>query len=560
MEKQGYRITYSNIDASYIDQLVSEGKLYLFQIYNKDFSEHSKGTPNLHTLYWKMIFDERNLNNVVYKLNGEAEVFYRKASINENEIIRHSANIPINNKNPLNPKEISEFDYEIIKDKRYTIDKYQFHVPITMNFGAQGDNHFNLSVNKAIKNADNVNVIGIDRGERNLLYLVVINSEGKILEQQSLNEIVTINKNNDKHCTDYHLLLDKREKDNISARQNWKTINTIKELKEGYLSQVIHIIAEWMIKYDAIVVLEDLNFGFKRGRQKFEKQVYQKFEKMLIDKLNYLVDKNEEVDKPAGLLKALQLTNKFETFKSLGKQSGFLYYVPAWLTSKIDPTTGFANLFNSKDLRYNSVEESKKFIGKFKSIIYNSSGINGKDYFEFTFDYNDFSSRAEDTKSVWTICTYSERINHYRNPEKNNEWDTEIIDLTSTLKKLFDNNNINYNNGDFKDTILQNNDKTFYKELLWLLSLTLQMRNSDSDNNIDRLVSPVLNDKHEFFDTDLNKSEYPKDADANGAYNIARKGLWVISKIKQCEDNKLDKLKLAMSNKEWLQYAQDNRL
>ena len=65
----------------------------------------------------------------------------------------------------------------------------------------------------------------------------------------------------------------------------------IEELKEGYLSQVIHKITQLMVKYHAIVVLEDLNMGFMRGRQKVEKQVYQKFEKMLIDKLNYLVDK-----------------------------------------------------------------------------------------------------------------------------------------------------------------------------------------------------------------------------------------------------------------------------
>ena len=44
-----------------------------------------------------------------------------------------------------------------------------------------------------------------------------------------------------------------------------------------------------MVEHNAIVVMEDLNFGFKRGRFKVEKQVYQKLEKMLIDKFNYLV-------------------------------------------------------------------------------------------------------------------------------------------------------------------------------------------------------------------------------------------------------------------------------
>ena len=93
-------------------------------------------------------------------------------------------------------------------------------------------------------------------------------------------------------------MLDSREKERREARQSWQTIENIKELKEGYLSQVVHKIAQLMIKYHAIVVLEDLNMGFMRGRQKVEKQVYQKFEKMLIDKLSYLVDQLPDSYRP----------------------------------------------------------------------------------------------------------------------------------------------------------------------------------------------------------------------------------------------------------------------
>ena len=75
-----------------------------------------------------------------------------------------------------------------------------------------------------------------------------------------------------------------REKERDKARKSWTKIENIKELKSGYLSQLVHKISELMIKYNAIVVFEDLNFGFKRGRMKFEKQIYQKLEKALIDK------------------------------------------------------------------------------------------------------------------------------------------------------------------------------------------------------------------------------------------------------------------------------------
>ena len=59
---------------------MEEGKLYLFQIYNKDFSEHSRGKENLHTIYFKEIFSEENLENPIHKLSGGAEIFYRKKS------------------------------------------------------------------------------------------------------------------------------------------------------------------------------------------------------------------------------------------------------------------------------------------------------------------------------------------------------------------------------------------------------------------------------------------------------------------------------------------------
>ena len=141
VEQQGYMLGYRKVSVSFINQLVDEGKLYLFQIWNKDFSEYSKGTPNMHTLYWKMLFDERNLANVVYKLNGQAEVFYRKRSLNLDKTTIHRANQPIANKNMQNEKRESTFSYDIVKNRRYTVDKFQFHVPITINFKATGSDN-----------------------------------------------------------------------------------------------------------------------------------------------------------------------------------------------------------------------------------------------------------------------------------------------------------------------------------------------------------------------------------------------------------------------------------
>lgn len=545
VEQQGYKITFRNVSVDYIHSLVEEGKIYLFQIYNKDFSPYSKGTPNLHTLYWKMLFDERNLADVVYKLNGQAEVFFRKSSI-LCEHPTHPANQAIDNKNVLNKKKQSVFTYDLIKDKRYTVDKFQFHVPITMNFKSTGNDNINQSVNEYIQKCDDLHIIGIDRGERHLLYLTVIDMKGQIKEQYSLNEIVNTYKENE-YRTDYHCLLSKREDERMKARQSWQTIENIKELKEGYLSQVIHKISELMLKYNAIVVLEDLNMGFMRGRQKVEASVYQKFEKMLIDKLNYMVDKKKNPEEEGGVLNAYQLTSKFTSFQKMGKQSGFLFYTQAWNTSKIDPVTGFVNLF---DTRYETREKAKAFFCKFDSIHYN--GDNG--WFEFSFDYNKFTTKAEGTRTQWTLCTYGNRIETFRDEKHNSQWTSRKCDLTDKFKEFFVKYDIDIHTN-LKEVIAQQDSADFFKGLLYLLKLTLQMRNSETGTDIDYLQSPVADGDGKFYNSDTCDISLPMNADANGAYNIARKGLWIVRQIKASDD--LQNLKLAISNKEWLQFAQN---
>ena len=544
VEQQGYMLSSHPVSSSYINQLVDEGKLYLFRIWNKDFSEFSKGTPNLHTLYWKMLFDERNLADVVYKLNGQAEVFYRKASIKPENRIIHKANLPIANKNELNEKRASVFEYDIIKDKRYTVDKFQFHVPITINFKATGQTNINPIVQDVIKQGGFSHIIGIDRGERHLLYLSLIDLKGNIVKQMTLNDIVNEYKGQ-AYKTNYHDLLAKREGDRTDARRSWETIETIKELKEGYLSQVVHIISKMMVKYNAIVVLEDLNTGFMRGRQKIERQVYEKFEKMLIDKLNCYIDKQVSPTAEGGLLNPLQLTCDAQKWKR-SHQCGCLFYIPAWNTSKIDPVTGFVNLL---DTHYDTREKARVFFSKFQRISYNTQ----KGWFEFAFDYNDFTTKAEGTRTQWTLCTQGERIRTFRNPQKNHQWDDERIVLTDAFKQLFDKYDIDIN-GNLKEAISAQTDAQFFKDLLGLIKLLLQMRNSITNSEEDYLLSPVADDEGHFFDSREEISSLPIDADANGAYNIARKGLWVIRKIQETPDG--EKPSLTITNKEWLQFAQ----
>ena len=536
VKEQAYSVTFKYVSKAYIDEMVDTGNLYLFRIYNKDFSKASKGTPNLHTMYFKMLFDENNLKDVVYQLNGEAEMFYRKASLEKND-----------------SKKQAEFKFDLYKDKRFTENQFFIHFPITLNYKA--DNVFNINgeVRRAIKKCESNYVIGIDRGEKHLIYISVIDSCGNIVEQHSLNEIVN-NCNGKTYRTDYNALVQKKETGRIKARQDWTTIESVKDLKEGYLSQVVHKVCELVMKYDAIVAMEDLESGFKNKRKLVEKEVYQKFEKMLAEKLAYLVDKNKAIKEDGGLLNALQLTNKPGNLDK-AKQDGFIMYVPVWLTSNIDPTTGFVNLFKFK--KGMSLNDMRDFFYCFDAVRYNEND----DLFEFEFNYDNFIGQSISYKKKWTVCSYGERVELHRKTDDSNDWDGIEINLTDAFKQLFDQYGISLE-VDLKEAILSQRDERFFRELLRLYRLTLQMSNSmPGEINKDYIISPVRDENGKFFDSrnlkdSSNDIKLPQNIVANGAYNIARKALYAVDVIKSTDDNDLDRAKIYPNSSEWLEYVQ----
>lgn len=518
---------------------------YLFEIYSKDFSVHSHGTPNLHTLYFKALFDETNSGDI--RLQGGAQVFFREASLKPEDTTIHPANQPIKNKNPLNPKKESVYSFDLIKDRRYTIDHFELHFPVLLNAKAAGYVNLNHIVRDALRSSSGTNIIGIDRGERNLLYICVIDPTGKILEQVSLNQITSGNG----APVDYHALLDQRESERKTSRENWTAIENIKDLKEGYLSQAIHVICELAKKYDAVIAMEDLNSGFKNTRVKVEHSVYQKFETMLTNKLQYVVDKKTDPQTAGGIFHALQLSNMADAQHG-NRQDGIIFYVPAWLTSKIDPTTGFIDLLKPK---YESIAASRAFFGSFDRIAFcEASGL-----FEFDIDYSRFPKGSISCRKKWTVCSYGERILTFRNPEKNNNWDTRTVKLTEAFLALFRKYGID-TAGDLREAITAQTTKEFFKEFIMLFALTLQMRNSITGTDVDYLISPVRGKDGTFFDSRevCDGDTLPRDADANGAYNIARKCLWAVGQIRNASEEELDKVNLSVSNKEWLAFAQDD--
>jgi hypothetical protein len=541
--KQGYKVEFIPINREKLEQL-DGNEIYRFIIHNKDLQKYAKGKKNLETIYFENLFTPENLKIPCLKLNGEAEIFRRPKTENLQKL----------NKTKKNTKEIILKDTSknelVCESQRYTQDKLFFHVPITFNFSSKNFNgvtKFNEKINQYIKNSsDNLNIIGIDRGEKHLLYYSVINSKGEILEQGSLNNLYIGAKEFGGTNIDFHKLLTNKQNTRNQARLNWEQIGNIKDLKSGYLSHVVHKLYQLVLNYNALVILEDLNVSFKGKRTaKVEKAVYQKFELALAKKLNLLVLKDKKNTEPGGVLNAYQLTPVINAGDVViferSKQWGNIFYVNANYTSAIDPITGWR-----KHIYFKNSETIERIQELFNPDI----GI------QINFDTSQkcyrFTYIEKSLDKVWDLYAYK-GLQRFRWKPKNRQ--TEQFNLYEKFDILFKDytRDKNINLQIFED------DKFNWKDLICYWNILNDIRNSNRDkldDENDFIQSPVWSDKiNDFYDSrkfEEYKSNFklmlPNNGDANGAYNIARKGSILVNRINNSEDNKPD---LFISNSDW---------
>ena len=536
ISKQNYRINLVDVDASYINGLVDKGSLYLFRIYSRDLGEHSKGTKNLFALYWIALFTEKNLNENIYKLNGGASIQFREKSLDKTFV--HKAGVPIENKNKLYDRRTATYSYDIVKDKRFTYDMFSFSVSITVNYTAKDFVKFNTLCNEYIRdNVKDMHIIGISRGIKNLIYYTVIDMNGNIVEHGSLNKIRNEIDNGDRHYaveTDYNALLTAREADNDRKQAEWDSEYTIKDLKDGYISRAIPEIAKLMIKYNAVLCLEDLSGNFKDKQKAIEKTVYTDFENALISKLNLLVTNKDINYTGAGsIFKPYQLSLVPNSKGDLHFQQGFVFFINPAYTSTLDPSTGFINLF---DTRYKGKENTKRFIGQLDSITYTG------DVYKIAFNYSRFKHLTiANMKADWIINTAGERIMYKKDKDTNNKAKYIKVNLTEEFDKLFEEYNID-KYGDIIEQIINADSAKLYDKFLTLFRLVLTFNNSFDDEYL--YISPVEGSIY---------NRKMINADCVGSYNIARKGLMAVEKITASNE---DFVKITSNKDEWITYAQ----
>lgn len=521
VDMASYFTEFVNINEKELLSMCEKEEIYLFRIYNKDFAEKKKGKDNLETIILRNLFSSTNL-----KLNGGASIFFREKSIEAKQDKTRN----------------KDEGFGIIKNKRYSEDKYFFHFSVTINFKCPSlsAEKFNVITNERLSRG-NYNILGIDRGEKHLIYYSLIDQKGNIKKQGSFNVI------NNK---DYNQELSKRADEMRVGRESWEEIGKIKDLKDGYISQVVYEISKLVIEEDAVVVLEDLNSQFKAKRTaKVEKSVYKKFELALARKFSNLVLKERQPSEVGGVLNSYQLTphiplNDIAKFEKK-KQWGIMLYIRPNYTSATDPLTGWRkSIYISNSANYKEIQE-----------VFNP---NQKQYIQINFDkaHNCFKF----SYNHWHLFAHKDLERFYWSKKEKNEEGKYGVSKRYLLHQCFEEL---FTDLDKEKPINEqifshwdDNDQR-WKTLIFYWNLLNQIRNTDrskeGDEN-DFIQSPTWSDEIKgYFDSRKKYDKtYPENGDANGAYNTAKKGLMALNRIQECPE----KPELFIKDEDWDIFAQ----
>lgn len=517
--KGAYKVKLENIDENHLMNLVEEGKLFLFEIYNKYLSGKSKGNDN-YTNIIRSLFDE-NINNV--QLCAGASIYYRPALIKKQ--ITHKKGSYLINKitkngntigteeyksiyNHLNfGKELSseakmlldsgvviykKADIDIIKDKRYTEENFSFNFPVKINYAAKELNvyQFNRKVLETIKDDKDINILSINRGVNNLIYAVLTDREGKVILDKSFNLI-----SDGKRDVNFKHKLRQKADERKKSRESWQEIDSIKNIKEGYISLVVSEITRMMIDNNAILVMEDLSSSFKSKMQMIESNVYQQFETALFNKLSCVIFKDRKNGEAGSILHPYQLVPKFVSYESIFIQFGFVFLVNSAYISRIDSINSVINIFNFNELTNH--EKRITFLKKFDFIGF-KDGV-------FTFEYN-LKNFDKEFSGEQKVIAAGKRV--YWDKDKRT---METIDFNEIKEWLDIGEEKNYVEFLSKDTAMG-----IVKLILKVFEIVISLRSYMLDDWV-------------YVSTDGRKNEFSnKSMDFIGAYNLAKKLIYML--------------------------------
>lgn len=408
------KVEWIPVDPEKIDKLVAEGKALMFLMTSKFLYAENRDKNSYAQLLYNALLNPAE-NDLL--LSSRPHVSFRKKSITKPVV--HEAGSILVNKHDINgnripgPVYLEIKDYyntghnkyltdlseeameyirgdkvvthkakeDIIKDRRYTADKYFISFALTKNASVSGNNaDVNQQIN-AIKNE--LNLLTITRSEKDLIYYTVTTKDGKLLESRSLNVI-----DGRDHWAELKEISDQRKED---KSRKWEYETKVKDKRDAYMSLAITQIVRKVIEYNALIVIEHISDERKDRFSAFDNQMYKAFEGKLTSRLSDLHFRDIPLGEPGSRTNPYQLCTGSGDF-----QDGIVYYVDASYTSA-DLKNGFLNLFDVSKIT-NSAHK-RFFLSKFKEIKYDEA----KDRFLCTFNYDDFMTKKVIKDKIRTI-------------------------------------------------------------------------------------------------------------------------------------------------------------
>lgn len=346
---------YKNVDFSKLMTHVKNGSMYLYKITCRDMKTTHKGKLNNSVLWFYAATDPSTMNDARIQLSFGRTGFNLVEAETTDMYATHPAGTFVKNKTNEGGR---TFKYDLFKDRSKYRNKYTVTFTITLNKDVKNASALNDQVMYDIEHGKFTHVIGLDRGERNLVHLTVKELKtSKIVYTKSLNVV---------NGVDYRQLLDDVNNADKRKQKTWGTRQRCDKLMAGFCSYAVHEVVYLALKYNAVIAMENLTNAFCKQRKSMCRySVYSMFRNALIKKLNAMYcDKNDF----SSVLNAYQFTNG-ETKDELNrKQNGIIFYVDPSYTSNNDVTTGFITNFITA--KYDTNEQARETIDQFDSISF----------------------------------------------------------------------------------------------------------------------------------------------------------------------------------------------
>lgn len=490
-----YRLYKQYIDAELLDNMVEEGNAYLFLLSARNM--YRDNCNNDYANIFMYILSDENMNSGLVRLASTTEITHRRAC-KERKVTHEKGSYLVNRYTLMGERipdaiykeiynyhnkksttigaaastymdehivDIKPADRDLIKDRRYTEDKWFISICYKLNPTPEKKGKINDVAREEFNIDNNPNILTVIRGEKDLLYYTLTGLN--VNEKGSLNVI---------NGVDYGTLITNFGRERQNAQKDWNYTKKIANYKDSYIGQAVSWIVKKAIETNAIICIEELSKGFKEKRKCIDNNVYEKFEKMLVNRLSCFTDVHIPMGEPGSLVKPLQLAS---ARLDKARQNGILFKVNNARTAMVDEENGFTNMFAFGNV--STVSGMKSFLSKMREISVSKAGD-----VIIRFNYADFNAHelASDCKNMdkeWTIVATGMRN------IKNSMGFMEMVKISDEWRNLLESLESD-NTGSKVAAIIT--DSSITRKAMDLLKATLLSKYVNSDGE-EKYISPV---------------------------------------------------------------------